>query len=307
MGVAELRVLLPACRAALTSCVDDETEMQQVRKLAVSLLARLPPGESAELMWSRLRRVADEPLQYGPQPCSALALFYICCAVSLYPDVAAAAGDESHASILITILSTPTREEAFHRLQQGAVDCLARVLCAPLIAPANGTLAVESSALKTRLLTMLDTPTSTALTLAVVGVAVRMLHANGGAAVVAPLAEAWIPALLTRDGPAITHALFELAFHCQQAPAVLGQHTAALLQRARIDVSAADVPTRLAGLKLLGVLLSSGISSLQSIGEGDEPVALLRMLHKLAQGDESDKVRALAQALVRTAVGEALS
>ena len=105
--------LMPSCRQALMSCVDDESEMQQVRKLAVSLLARLPPkdgvvgggGENTEdLMWARVRRLADKPYDAAEEPTSALALYYVCCGVTLHYEMASTAADDNHAPILLRIL-----------------------------------------------------------------------------------------------------------------------------------------------------------------------------------------------------------
>ena len=301
-GVSALRALLPACRAALTACVDDEGEMQQVRKLAASLLARLPPGKSAQVMWARVRRAADEPLGYGAQPASALALYYVCCAVSLHPVVAESAAGEAHATMLLSILTSTVRSEPFQRLQQGAMDCLGRVLTAPyLTAPHVAPRGGGSSSLDERLLSMLDAPVTSGLPIVLLGVSIRMMHSHGGGSAVAPLANAWIPTLLARDGAAITNALFEIAYHMQANPPGRGmrQHATALLERARHDARDAHAPTRLAALKLLGVLLSS----LPTTAEGDEPLEVLRMLHELARDDSAEEVRTLAQALVRTAVG----
>ena len=315
-GARALDALVPACRAALTSCIDDGLEMQPVRKLAASLLARLPPRPSAELMWSRLRRAAASPHDFGQQTESALALYYLCCAVLLHPEVAAEAADDEHAPVLIDLLLTKPASaadgggEAPDRLQRGAMDCIARLLCAPfqppLMPPSSGRaelarapLASVRENLTRRLLLMLDAPSTTEHALAIVGLGVRMLHARGGGKLAWPLVQAWLPALLERQGAQITNALFDLAFHAQ--PFVAPSSLATLFQRARSDASSPCAATRAAALKLTGV----AFADLEHAAPPEAIEPMLHQLHGLSKDDPSREVRMIAQRLLSTALGSA--
>ena len=315
-GASGLDALVPVCRAALTSCIDDGLEIQPVRKLAASLLARLPPRPSAELMWSRLRRAAASPHDFGQQTESALALYYLCCAVLLHPEVAGEAADDEHAPVLIDLLLTKPASaadgggEAPDRLQRGAMDCIARLLCAPFQPPlmqklsgraklARPPLASVRENLTGRILLMLDAPDTTTHAVTIVGLGVRMLHARGGGKLAWPLVQAWLPALLERQGAQITNALFDLAFHAQ--PFVAPSSLATLFERARSDASSTCAATRAAALKLTGV----AFADLEHAAPPEAIEPMLHQLHGLSKDDPSREVRMIAQRLLSTALGSA--
>lgn len=130
--------------------------------------------------------------------------------------------------------------------------------------------------------------------------AAQLQKARGGADAAARLAQWALPPLLALPPDhRATHALFELAFHAQ--PLLPCRVLHALLRRALEDVRSRSAERRLAGLKLLGVVLSAG-------GDtevwGDRPDALvaetLDLLRSLAAIDESVGVRQLASRLHET-------
>ena len=119
-----------------------------------------------------------------------------------YPYAAHQAADASNAHVLVRLLelrasatssqvnsSSTTHVDtadgeaaaAVERLQRGAIDCLARTLCAQLDTP-------STEAAGSQLSELLLVPGQRAHALAVIGMATRMLHARGGGSHVAPLA-----------------------------------------------------------------------------------------------------------------------
>ena len=126
----------------------------------------------------------------------------------------------------------------------------ARAMCAPALVGATTGAYTPSSAgtaLKQRLETLLNSPSTACHTLAVIGLTVRMVHARGGAALAAPFAVSWLPVLLPRHGASYTTTLFDLALHSQ--PRLPPASVDALLSRACRDAAdASSAPKRLAAL-----------------------------------------------------------
>ena len=138
--------------------------------------------------------------------------------------------------------------------------------------------------------------------LAILCLAARMLHARGGAPLVAPLCDEWVPTLASHaDSSAVTEALFDLAFHAQ--PCYSAASLSCLMERCAGEMRSSSEASRLAAIKLLGVALSSSAEKAAPATETIEP--LLRMLHALGRDDPSQSVRALAQQLAYTAIGGA--
>ena len=158
----------------------------------------------------------------------------------------------------------------------------------------------EAALVRCHVLGLLGDSADADAALHVLVMAAQLQKARGGADAAARLAQWAVPPLLALPpGHRATHALFELAFHAQPllpCPVLHG-----LLRRALEEVRSRSAERRLAGLKLLGVVLSAG-------GDtevwGDRPDALiaqtLDLLRSLAAIDESVGVRQLASSLHET-------
>ena len=295
VGVLE-RQLIP-CKNALHARFADGSELQPVRKMAASLLARLPPVRSGLLdeMLALVRALGVEPHARASDPSSALALYYLCCAATLHPAAAAAVGERETFEAITCIMRAPAEPAAvaaateataasaaalsnassLDRLRMGCVELLARVWCAELddaaacevprgadgIAPLAATspsVAAGRTNIEARILTLLEGPTTSTLMLMVCNVAMRMRHARGGATLAATLAGRVLPALLPRPGPHVTQALFDLAFHAQ--PHLSPESLSGLAERVRTDAHSASEQMRMAALKLAGVVLSAAVT-----------------------------------------------
>jgi len=171
---------------------------------------------------------------------------------------------------------------------------------------------------------LLGDSTTLSHALAIITLATRMRHAQGGAPAAAVLAARALPLLLRRSGAPVTQALFELAFHSQAHLDAIS--LAALAERAKADGQSAHEDARLAAVKLLGVVLAvtsaltsstaasgGGVSGGAHDGAPETAAsavvggeALLSGLYRLASQQEADgRVRALAQHVLGTAMGMA--
>jgi hypothetical protein len=171
---------------------------------------------------------------------------------------------------------------------------------------------------------LLGDSTTLSHALAIITLATRMRHAQGGAPAAAVLAARALPLLLRRSGAPVTQALFELAFHSQAHLDAIS--LAALAERAKADGQSAHEDARLAAVKLLGVVLAvtsaltsstaasgGGVSGGAHYGAPETAAsavvggeALLSGLYRLASQQEADgRVRALAQHVLGTAMGMA--
>ena len=290
---SSLRDLIPPCRDALLKCFNDEHEMQQVRKMAASLLARLPPAAVYEMVFAHIGQLSQRPHELCNQPLYSLALYYVCCAVTLHLEAAAAVAGEAATAIFFGIFAAGVGGDAMVRVQRGAMDCLARALCV-----LSSTDHLEPFA--SRITSLLAAPTTEAIAIAIVTIATRMQHARGGNQLAAKLVQSVMPLLLGHGGSAaITQCLFDLAFHSQ--PHLPRSQVRQLLERAGTDLRSARETDRLAALKLLGVLFTS--LDLSSPEDHAILAPCISTLRSLCAEDPSGSVRGLAQQLAQTAFG----
>ena len=320
-------------RTLLLARMRDASELQPVRKLAVTLLARLRLAPLLPAMLEAVRESAASPLEAAQRPEAALSLYYICTVCSLRPAAAAQVARVPGAlDAAVSLACWRDRAPETRQLQAGGADLLARLLCAeverdaPLcaaVAASDPTAAPEQlvreltvggeasdvdtdEAVRSRLLALVSGASDgddVDATLHVLAMAQRLQQAQGGSTAAARLACWAAPKLLeaqrmTTDHRA-THVLFELAFHAQ--PRLPHRLMHALLRRALRDVRESAPELRLAGLKLLGVVLAAG-------GDGEvwgEPCCraelvneTLRLLRGLSGIDQTSGVRRLATALL---------
>ena len=339
-------------RALLSARLSDPLELQPARKLAASLLGRMPHAATLPAMLDELRDAAAAPLAAARRPEASLALYYACVACSLQPGAARAAARAPGVLQAIAALACwRDRAVETRQLQAGGADLLTRLLCAeverdaalrgeappprkgrdetPRAAPlvieiVTGGAAAEEEAeeeaghaltaptaaaaspdeeaalVRGHVLGLLGDSADADAALHVLVMAAQLQKARGGADAAARLAQWAVPPLLAMPPDhRATHALFELAFHAQ--PLLPCRMLHGLLRRALDDVRSRAAERRLAGLKLLGVVLSAG-------GDtevwGDRPDALiaetLDLLRSLAAIDESVGVRQLASSLHET-------
>ena len=227
-----LETLCARCRSALLGCFVDGDELQQVRKMACSLLARLPPEPTlSNEMLPRIAhlgttasRLAAPTFSGEPEPTQPLALYYLCCAATLHPSAAsmvAKNGEGGASDALFALLRAGRGGEALTRLQRGAMDCLSRTLCAlssgvgddnhlgmedagGAAAAAGGGASWEGCGsplallrqLVERVLSLLVSAATESQAHAILSVATRMQHARGGGALTAPLAATILTGLL---------------------------------------------------------------------------------------------------------------
>ena len=182
-------------------------------------------------------------------------------------------------------------EEAAEAAETAAAEAAAAAAAAP---------EEEAALVRCHVLGLFGQSADADAALHVLVMAAQLQKARGGADAAARLAQWALPPLLALPPDhRATHALFELAFHAQ--PLLPCRVLHALLRRALEDVRSRSAERRLAGLKLLGVVLSAG-------GDtevwGDRPDALvaetLDLLRSLAAIDESVGVRQLASRLHET-------
>ena len=305
---AALADQLPRCKRALLERFADDAELQPVRKMAIALAARLPPSCAplAEML-ARLEDLAADPRELASDARSGLAIYYLCCAVLLHPEVASTLGMPRHSAHIVAVLEAQGGE-ALDRLKMGCVDLLARLWGAELdiAGGGEGCEGCEGRGVETRALELLSAPATRPHALAVCNHAARMRHARGGARLAAVLVGRALPPLLAQSGAHVTQTLFDLAFHAQ--PHLSAPSLAALAKRAHSDAASTSVETRMAALKLLGVVLSvsaAGKHATPAVGPEEAPGAddLLKLLYSLGLEDASDEVRGLAQHLLGTAFG----
>lgn len=323
-----------ALRTLLLARMRDAGELQPVRKLAVTLLARLRLAPLLPAMLEAVRESAASPLEAAQRPESALSLYYVCTVCSLRPAAAAQVACAPGAlDAAVSLACWRGRAPQTRQLQAGGADLLARLLCAeverdaplcaavaaadPTAAPAQlvteavgsggkaSRVNADDTAVRSRLLALVSGAGGDDVDAAlhVLAMAQRLQQAQGGSPAAARLACWAAPQLLEAQRMAtdhrVTHVLFELAFYAQpQLPCRL-MH--ALLRRALHDVRESAPELRLAGLKLLGVVLAAG-------GDGEvwgelscraELVAeTLRLLRSLSDIDQSAGVRRLAASLL---------
>ena len=223
-------------------------------------------------MLSKVKRLSDSPHALCEDPTHALALYYLCCAVTLHPATAAAVASADASSSLLRILAAARGGDALMRAQRGTMECISRTLCA-LSSEADkaggaidsatgdgggddgdsgdsdgGTIsaaacAASCSALAARVCNLLDITATSMQAVAVVSTAVRMLHTRGGAPHAAPLARVLLPMLLGHEGAVVTQCLFDVTFHAQ--PLLPQPLLRRLLERARTDATSESDDTRL--------------------------------------------------------------
>ena len=326
-----------ALRALLLARMRDAGELQPVRKLAVTLLARLRLAPLLPTMLEAVRESAASPLEAAQRPEAALSLYYVCTVCSLWPAAAVQVASAPGAlDAAVSLACWRDRAPETRQLQAGGADLLARLLCAevqrdaPLRAAADAAdpttaapeqlvrevavvrssgeaSAVETDeAVRSRLLALVSGVSDgddVDAALHVLAMAQRLQQAQGGPQAAARLACWAVPKLLEAQRMATdhraTHVLFELAFHAQ--PRLPHRLMHALLRRALRDVRESAPELRLAGLKLLGVVLAAGgdgeVWGEQS-GRAELVNETLRLLRSLSDIDQSAGVRRLAASLL---------
>ena len=316
-----------ACVDELMQCLLNEAELQQVRKVAASLLAQLPPVRIMAQMVPYLRQLASAPAVRCQEPMCGLALYYMGCAATLHRWVAWQVASDSVAALLFDVVgASPVSGDALGRLQRGSIDCLARAISTLVSSseePRQISTALETltarGALLSRILSLVDVPSSAVHALAILTLATRMLHARGGGVLASQLFACVLPALLSSSvqGQHVTQALFDLSFHAQP---LTGHLVGVLLPRVQVDARSHLAGTRVAALKLLGVLMASmallsddecgalaASPPAESGGDDAHKGAVMQMLHTLSclAHDPASDVRSLAEHLQRTCLGTA--
>ena len=138
-----------ACERTLMDLMNNDRCIQPVRKLAVSLLARMPSDSIAAMMLSHLSALASEPHGGSLRPLSGLSIYYFCSAAMLHPKITDMM--VQNATLLFDLLAAKPGSGELERMQRGAMECLARVLSVECI----DSLDVSGSALAPRILDML--------------------------------------------------------------------------------------------------------------------------------------------------------
>ena len=127
--------------ALLLGLVDDDAELQPVRKLGASLLARLPPDDHLRRAVAQIDALAAAPAAECTSPASSLALYYVCCAVTLHPAPRRRADRRrtDGGALPDTLLGACAPAAAagrrpLQRVQLGCIECLGRLAAAELAA-----------------------------------------------------------------------------------------------------------------------------------------------------------------------------
>ena len=109
----------------------DAGELQPVRKLAVTLLARLRLAPLLPTMLEAVRESAASPLEAAQRPEAALSLYYVCTVCSLWPAAAVQVASAPGAlDAAVSLACWRDRAPETRQLQAGGADLLARLLCA---------------------------------------------------------------------------------------------------------------------------------------------------------------------------------
>lgn len=351
---------VPKLGGLLLARARDPWELRQTRKLATSLLARLPPGPLLDRAMGAVRErieaalagLADaqlpavrsgaaggsgSPAQGGAGERAAtaggswdgagdtestagddfldatLALFYLCCVVSLHQSAATLVAESPLVGSLIGAACAAARSPADVQLQAGCKDCLARLIAtcplsawrdarpprkAASAAGGGGNEPGGAARVLAAVLARRDQPAAPE----VLAMASQLMHATHGAGAAGALARRAIPPLLDNSGNSAMATIFTLAYN---ARAQLDESLLnALLTRALADTASADAHARLGALKLLGLVLAGG-GEVQVWGNNPEQMLerVLRTLASLATIDPSREVRSLAQSLETAAFG----
>jgi hypothetical protein len=335
---AAWRSHVPMLRSSLHAVVCDDSALGEVRKLATSLLARLPPDADFRLALATVRRllgntaetaeaaaadVDDKKIDTARALEGKLALYYVCVAVGLHPSAARAA--ERHVDLLLDATSVgmggdpnagkgaqpSVQPELAVSLQAGSMELLSRLVYASLVpveskrisAPAKSKMppAPAGDVLEAMLIRSERSEVGALQTLAA---AASMVHARSGARATASFAARVLPRLLPCTGVAAGLVIFGFAFQSSPHLDVTTLH--ALLLRAIEGCRGGEAAERLNALKLLGVVLASGSDEEVWGGEDCATQLLLeavKMLESLATIDASREVRRLAEKLKQVALG----